>query len=145
MREFVRMSELNPHVKAILAGVSTYNGLYGSPDLPSAGDLETMAEALIFGLGISPYQIRMNRTQGEGAGLVTKASFLEGIRLFLTDITPEDILIFYFTGHGLVKHGRHYLLLRSRSLISLSSFMSAGGFSFLTAACPASMSLRRMQ
>lgn len=124
MREFVRMSELNPHVKAILAGVSTYNGLYGSPDLPSAGDLETMAEALIFGLGISPYQIRMNRTQGEGAGLVTKASFLEGIRLFLTDITPEDILIFYFTGHGLVKHGRHYLLfsdgpLETQSVIDL--------------------------
>ena len=124
MREFVRMSELNPHVKAILAGVSTYNGLYGSPDLPSAGDLETMAEALIFGLGISPYRIRMNRTRGEGAGFVTKASFLEGIRLFLTDITPEDILIFYFTGHGLVKHGRHYLLfsdgpLETQSVIDL--------------------------
>ena len=124
MREFVRMSELNPHVKAILAGVSTYNGLYGSPDLPSAGDLETMAEALIFGLGISPYRIRMNRTRGEGAGLVTKASFLDGIRLFLTDITSEDILIFYFSGHGLVKHGRHYLLfsdgpLETQSVIDL--------------------------
>lgn len=114
----------NEHIKAILVGVSDYSAYAHTADLPlSSNDVELMGRALVQGLRINPFHIWVNTSD---SGTITRESFLEGIRMFLRDIKPDDILIFYFSGHGTVVKGKHYLLfsdgpLETQSVIDMFS------------------------
>lgn len=100
----------NEHVRAILVGVTDYSALPGTPDLPyGREDVKMMATALAAGLHVNPLHI-WTKTANADAGKITRQSFLEGIRLFLSDCTPDDILIFYFSGHGQIRDGKHWLI-----------------------------------
>lgn len=121
---------VNDNVKAILVGVSDYSGYNNTPDLPlSLADVDLMGRALVQGLQVNPFNI-WTRSGGDNKGKVTRESFLEGIRMFLQNVKLDDILIFYYSGHGAVRDGRHYLLfsdgaLETQSVIDLFSEMKA--------------------
>jgi len=96
-------------VKAFLAGVSDYSGLSGYDNLPFSGnDIRLMASALMNGLAVNPMHIR---TAGLASGKLTVDSISMELKAFCSGINEDDILIFYYTGHGTIINGKHCLLL----------------------------------
>lgn len=84
------------NISAILVGVSNYPTLK-CPSLPwCKNDLYVLKNALIKGLNATPDNILLC---GE-SGLVTIAELVQSIASMMKKITSEDILIFYFSGHG---------------------------------------------
>lgn len=119
----------NENVKAILVGVAEYSAYSEeTPDLEwSLRDVDLMGKALVQGLRINPFHIWISTDK---RGCVTRSSFLDGIRLFLQDMRPDDVMIFYFSGHGSIQKDRHFLLfsdgpLETQSVIDLFSQMHA--------------------
>lgn len=112
----------NKNIKAIVVGISDYSAYDNVPDLPYSGyDVLAIVHGLINGLHIDGMNI-WGKTRNSGT--MTKESFLEGVKLFLSDTTPADTVIFYFTGHGATIDGRHCLAfsngyLETQSVIDL--------------------------
>lgn len=113
---------MNENVKAILIGITDYSAYENTPDLPmSLKDVDLMGEALVQGLKIHPLHIWV---QSFDRGYLTRSTFLKGIRLFLQDLNEDDVVLFYFSGHGTIHAGKHYLLfsdgpLETQSLLDL--------------------------
>lgn len=81
--------------KAILVAVSEY---WNNPIQLQLckNDLYEMQKALVLGLSVNPKDILMCGTNG----VVTKDDLIKSIDFFLANLSIDDILIFYFSGHG---------------------------------------------
>jgi len=94
-------------VKALIIGVSNYF-MDGAPNLPFCKyDVETMAKSLENGLGFKKEDII---TLG-GLGDVTKVDFDNALSTMASITNEEDILTFYFSGHGHNINQQHHLVL----------------------------------
>lgn len=94
-------------VKALVIGVSNYF-MNGAPNLPFyKNDVEVMAKSLENGLGLKKENII---TLGD-LGDVTKADFDKALSMMSSIITKNDILLFYFSGHGQNFNHQHHLIL----------------------------------
>lgn len=84
------------HIKVLLVGVCIYP-VAGLPTLPiCANDVQTVKNALISGLKVAENDIHICGKYGR----VTQIDLLKGLTTVLATTTPDDIFIFYFSGHG---------------------------------------------
>lgn len=97
------------NVHAFLVGVSDYSMINGAKDLPYCkNDLDYFSKALRQGIGINPHNISILGV----LKTVTKNAFLNELKKFLSTISNNDTLIFYFSGHGTVlQNNEHYFVL----------------------------------
>ena len=95
-------------IRAYLAGVGEYSIARVRPLPFCRSDRAIMREALIRGLSVRPEHIA-----GPGAetGVVTTEEFTGSLRAFFQEAGEEDTLIFWFSGHGVNREGRHCLML----------------------------------
>ena len=95
-------------IRAYLAGVGEYSIAHVRPLPFCIHDRAIMREALMRGLSVRPEHIA-----GPGAetGVVTLEEFTGSLRNFFQDAGEEDTLIFYFSGHGVNREGKHCLML----------------------------------
>lgn len=94
-------------VKALVIGVSNYF-MDGAPNLPFCkNDVEAMAKSLEKGLGLKKKDII---TLG-GLGDVTKVDFDNALSKMSSITNENDILLFYFSGHGQNFNHQHHLIL----------------------------------
>ncbi|EGQ26215.1 hypothetical protein HMPREF9372_1784 [Sporosarcina newyorkensis 2681] len=94
-------------VKALVIGVSNYF-MDGAPNLPFCkNDVEAMAKSLENGLGLKKEDII---TLG-GLGDVTKVDFDNALSMMSSITNENDILLFYFSGHGQNFNHQHHLIL----------------------------------
>lgn len=92
---------------ALIIGVSNYLHK-GVSDLPFCkNDIATIKEAFVHGLGVLSKDIF---TCGD-SGNVLSVDFVRTIQRITTDIMDDDVLLFYFSGHGTNIKGDHYLVL----------------------------------
>lgn len=83
-------------IKAILVGVSEYPTL-NAPSLPLCkNDLVEMKNALVTGLNVRDTDILVCGNDG----IVSKTNLVSSIITFLNAANKEDVLFFYFSGHG---------------------------------------------
>lgn len=82
--------------KAILTGVSEYPTLNAASLPLCKNDIVEMKKALVSGLNVEETDIL---TCGQD-GYVTKSDLISSINAFLKNASKDDILIFYFSGHG---------------------------------------------
>ena len=94
-------------VKVLLVAVSDYSNIDSLPSLPFCkNDLFEMKNSLIRGLGIEATCIDM---LGEN-GTVNKSDLIDALEYKSYDLFDDDILIFYFSGHGGKVDGNNCLL-----------------------------------
>ena len=104
-----RRYDLTNNVHAFLVGVSDYSMINGANDLPYCNnDLVYLRKALRQGLGVD----LGGRCTIEILKTVTQNAFLIEFKKFLSKISNNDTLIFYFSGHGTVsQNNEHYFVL----------------------------------
>ncbi|MDM0548099.1 caspase family protein [Clostridium perfringens] len=96
------------NVKAFVVGVSNYIFNNGNNNLPFCkNDIKAVNNALIEGLKVESENILILGTLGE----VIKSSFEYNFEEFCKGVKEDDNLIFYFSGHGLNREDKHYLVL----------------------------------
>lgn len=83
-------------IKAFLVGVSEYHALGLKPLPLCKNDIYAMRTALIKGLNVTTENILIC---GE-TGNVTSSDLITSINTILSNTTPEDTFVFYFSGHG---------------------------------------------
>ncbi len=89
-------------ILALVVGVSSYQGGYFT-DLPgSRQDMTKMHGLLEFQLGFERVESLLNPTQDQ---LITS------LKALLQEAGPEDLLVFYFSGHGITSQDEQILLL----------------------------------
>lgn len=94
------------NIKALVVGVSNYY-IDGAEDLPFCkNDILAMGEALHNGLKISRNEII---TCGS-FGVVNKGDFVNELTNLSEITNRDDIVIFYFSGHGTTINDKHYLV-----------------------------------
>jgi len=101
-------------IKAILVGVSDYSTLKAQPLPWCKNDLAEMKNALVHGLKVEETHILVCGNDG----IVTQSNLVSSIITFLRTASKDDILFFYFSGHG-SKNG----LALSDSLINLQDIV----------------------
>lgn len=95
-------------VSAILVGVSEYT-LFGLHKLPFCkNDLRELKASLIYGLGVREENII---TLGEN-GMVLAKDLFDKLAEFIDVVSPDDTVIFYFSGHG----GKGYFTLTDQRI-----------------------------
>ncbi len=95
------------NIKAVLIGVSK-NHIFGFSDLPFClNDILEMKKALIHGLKVNEENIYICGENGD----VHSTEFLETLKKVKANVDEEDILIFYFSGHGETTAKGHHLVL----------------------------------
>lgn len=99
------MTTITSTVHAFLVGISDYSAINGACDLPYCNnDIVFMSKALQFGLCVDPHNILMLGQHKT----VTKNDFIVTIKHFLSSVSANDTLIFYYSGHGYVSQdGKH--------------------------------------
>ncbi len=91
---------------AIIVGVSTYS-LKGFDNLPfCANDIFAFEDALINGLKVPKENIH---SFGK-LKIVKKTDFIDNLKTLLIDTNDNDVLLFYFSGHGNSDINKHYLV-----------------------------------
>ncbi|PEK93293.1 caspase family protein [Bacillus mycoides] len=94
-------------VKALVIGVSNYF-MDGAPNLPFCkNDIEAMAKSLENGLGLK----KSNIITCGGTGDVIKEDFDNALARMASITNEEDVLLFYFSGHGQNFDQQHHLIL----------------------------------
>ena len=83
-------------IKAILVGVSEYPTLNASSLPLCKNDLVEMKNALVTGLNVRDTDILVCGNDG----IVSKTNLVSSIITFLNAASKEDVLFFYFSGHG---------------------------------------------
>src|SRR5215472_16550897 len=92
----------------IAAGTAQYDTLQEDDWLPSvAQDLEQVTGLFCGQLGYQRVlvEVSLNPSRSEFHGALSDW-------LTSTDRSAEDVVVFYYSGHGLTRGGRHYLLSR---------------------------------
>jgi hypothetical protein len=113
-------------IKSLLVGVSNYS-LEGANNLPFCkNDIIAMEEALRNGLKVSRNDII---TCGN-FGLVSKEDFIKEITNLKEKTNEDDVVIFYFSGHGTTQDDKHYLvcsdgLIHTQAIIELMEEINA--------------------
>ena len=99
------MGVRNVSVKALIIGVNNYF-IDGASNLPFCqNDVIAMANSLENGLGLEKKNII---TCGD-IGYVTKSDFEDALERMVTISNGDDVLIFYFSGHGQNFNKQHHL------------------------------------
>jgi len=116
-------------IKAVLVGVCEYPALK-APSLPFCkNDLYATKDALQSGLCVAQKNILLC---GEN-GTVTINEMLNTIKTVLSTANPDDILIFYFSGHG----GKNCLALSDGKVnLQLYCFNTSRNASYLSLLLP---------
>jgi hypothetical protein len=83
-------------IKVLLVGVCEYPALGCTPLPLCKNDLYAMRTALVKGLNVAPENILICGQTGN----VTSSNLFSSIYAILSNATPEDTFIFYFSGHG---------------------------------------------
>jgi WD40 repeat protein len=93
--------------RLVAAGTARYENLDPDGQLPSVtGDVEHVATVLVGGFSYE-------RATGAGLGIdPTAAELTAGLGQWLSEMTREDVLVIYYSGHGERVTGQHYLLTR---------------------------------
>ena len=106
-------------IKAIIVGVSNYS-IKGARDLPFCrNDIIAIKDAFIRGLNVFPEDIIVCGLSGS----VTLNAFESSLQAFSNDTSEDDILLFYFSGHGANISSNHYLVLTD-DLINTQTIIS---------------------
>jgi hypothetical protein len=112
--------------KALIVGISNYN-IEGATDLPFCkNDILAIEAALHNGLKIPRNNIITYGNFGE----VNKEDFIKEILSLSKEIQEDDVLIFYFSGHGKTYDDKHYLvfsdgLIHTQEIIDLMEKINA--------------------
>lgn len=98
---------MSTKIKGVLVGVSNYY-IEGAENLEFCkNDIYAMKNALINGLKADETNIVTCGSTGD----VYKSDFVHLLKSFAITVDDEDILIFYFSGHGTTIDGEHFLVL----------------------------------
>ncbi|MCK4450934.1 MAG: caspase family protein, partial [Anaerolineae bacterium] len=103
---------------AVLVGVNEYedSANYGQLQV-CVKDVEAIHKQLVAG-GFDPARIRLLTDQtGE---LPTKANILVALKAVADATDPDDLLLFYYSGHGYQDGGESYLVARNGRRLVLS-------------------------
>ncbi len=93
--------------KAIIVGVSNYMHS-GANTLPFCqNDIMAIKDAFVHGLNVQPEDIIVC---GEN-GSVLLGDFVRALQYFSSNAAEDEILLFYFSGHGMNSNGDHFLVL----------------------------------
>lgn len=98
---------MSTRIKSVLVGVSNYYIDRADNLQFCKNDIDAMKNALINGLKADETNIVTCGSNGD----VYKADFLRTLKSFAVTVDGEDILIFYFSGHGTTIDGEHFLVL----------------------------------
>ena len=98
------------NIKAMVVGVSNYFHKGASDLLFCKNDIAAIEKAFIQGLNVMPKDII---TLGE-QGTVFGSDFVDSIKDFTSRANAEDVLLFYFSGHGTNFNGEHYIVLSDK-------------------------------
>ena len=93
--------------KAMVVGVSNYFHNDANDLLFCKNDSAAIEKAFMQGLNVMPKDII---TLGE-QGTVFGSDFVDSIKDFTSRANAEDVLLFYFSGHGTNFNGEHYIVL----------------------------------
>lgn len=121
---------------ALVVGVSDYS-MRSEGNLPFAyNDIQEFSNALITGLNIP----RPNITILGKDGLVSREKLREALRTMETRCKDDDNVVFYFSGHGDVINGKHYivcsdLMQSTNEIINLVNSFTARGKIIILDAC----------
>ncbi|MED0658223.1 caspase family protein [Anoxybacillus ayderensis] len=116
------------NVKALIVGVSNYY-FDGGTDLPFCmNDVAEMKEALHLGLKVDNRDMIILGELGE----VKRENFINALSETKNMTSMDDVLIFYFSGHGTTKGNEHYLVvsdgfISTREIIESFEKISARG------------------
>ena len=95
---------------AVLVGVNTYDdAMYFGPLTVCVRDVEATRSQLIAG-GFDPARIRL--LTDDTAEKPTRASILAALKAVADATEPDDLLLFYYSGHGDEAGGESYLVAR---------------------------------
>lgn len=98
------------NIKAMVVGVSNYFHKGASDLLFCKNDIAAIEKAFIQGLNVMPKDII---TLGE-QGTVLGSDFVDAIKVFTSRANADDVLLFYFSGHGTNFNGEHYIVLSDK-------------------------------
>ena len=96
--------------KAMVVGVSNYFHNDANDLLFCKNDIAAIEKAFMQGLNVMPKDII---TLGE-QGTVFGSDFVDSIKDFTSRANAEDVLLFYFSGHGTNFNGEHYIVLSDK-------------------------------
>lgn len=92
---------------ALVVGVSNYISENITNLSFCKNDIMAVSRALIFGLKAEPENILVCGNNG----MVYRDSFVSSLIKLLSDVSFDDTIVFYFSGHGGSCNGKHHLML----------------------------------
>jgi hypothetical protein len=100
--------------RALLVGVSLYEDAYNSQLPFCVNDVSSLRDVLT-----QTYDIIRTLTEKSTEGLPNRASILTELDNMARSSDEDDLLLFYFSGHGTTSNGEGYLLARDTKSSSL--------------------------
>jgi hypothetical protein len=95
---------------ALLVGIDDYRDPRISDLNYTVNDVTYFSEALIETGCVPKSNVYLMTNQSSGANIPTHTNVLFRLENLTTRVKPEDIFIFYFTGHGMMRSSKQYLL-----------------------------------
>lgn len=103
---------------AVLVGVNTYDDVANYGELHvCVRDVEAVHEELIAG-GFDPARMRLLTDHSDEPP--TRAKILTALQSVANATRPDDLLLFYYSGHGDEAEGESYLVARDGHMLTLS-------------------------
>lgn len=99
---------------AVLVGINTYEDAYIADLQVCVGDVAAVHRALA-----PSYQVARLLTDATPERLPTRANILGELSILSQAAGEGDLLLFYFSGHGMAEEGESYLLPRDARLAAL--------------------------
>ncbi len=94
-------------LRSLVIGVSDYTEIKEHDLLFCKNDISAVCDALISGLKVEKNNIYTCGT----SGMVNRLDLIVGLRKLISVASPEDTLIFYFSGHGGTLQTGHHIVL----------------------------------
>ncbi len=104
---------------ALLAGISVYS----DPDIPRLSVCTRDADALyrmLVANGFGTQSMRLRVAPGRAEQMATRAEILATLTILAQLADVDDLLLFYFSGHGIAHDGQAYLLPTDARYVALT-------------------------